>query len=198
MATRRQFLREGITVSALSLMLGKPLVTASTAKNLPISKVVFDRNFAASRAFAVEATRLGVPVHGIAGDVTALWYEDLDQRWRLGPDVIAGLTGVSSLFCLEQLSRRDDRRVLLRIDHRPEGAGVIEHRGRGAAVTLARAGRMLRNAPWPAEMAQLLLSQPLNVGARVDTRSFSQLGSSGPVDDWVEPLVSWVIGPRPA
>lgn len=199
MTTRREFLGEGIAVSALSMTAGQALAAAVTSSSdghpsLSISKIVFDRDFHASRAFAAQATRLGLPTHGISGDVTALWYDDLDRRWRTDPHAVAGLTGISSLFCLEQLARRDDRRVMLRIEHLPAGSGVVEHRLQGAEGLRARVARMTRTASWPLEMARLVKSGAVTATAGAAARSLP--GPAGPVDDWVEPLVTWVIAPR--
>jgi len=203
MTTRRQFLRKGIAVSALSLTAGQTLAVAvdtgwqshsRSQSHMPISQVVFDRDFHASRAFAAEAAQLGMPTYGIAGDVTALWYDDLDQRWRTDPGAIAGLTGVSSLFCLEQLGRRDDRRVMLRIEHLAAGPGVVEHRLRGPEDLFARIRPMIRTPSWPSQMARLVSSAP--VTATPGAHPLSQVGPAGPVGDWVETLVTWIIAPR--
>ncbi len=45
---------------------------------LPLHLVVADERFAASRAFAAEAARSGRRIAWTRGDVTRLWYDELD------------------------------------------------------------------------------------------------------------------------
>jgi hypothetical protein len=58
-------------------------------------------------------------VHAIRGDITDLWFHDLDLRWKQGPAPIAGLTTHGPLFCLERLAWGKGI-----VDHRPPGARV--------------------------------------------------------------------------
>jgi hypothetical protein len=58
--------------------------------------------------------RRGIPIHGIRGDITALWYHDLYFHWRNEPTPIAGITTSESLFCLELLARDAGLRVTSR------------------------------------------------------------------------------------
>ncbi|PWT83754.1 MAG: hypothetical protein C5B57_06275 [Blastocatellia bacterium] len=77
-------------------------------------KVIFDERFPASVAFALDVKRRGIPIHGIRGDITALWYHDLYFHWRNDPTPIAGITTTESLFCLELLARDAGLRVTSR------------------------------------------------------------------------------------
>ena len=86
--------------------LERPLVATS-----PLYKVIFDERFPASVAFANQAQRQGLPVHAIRGDITSLWFHDLDLRWKQGPAAIAGLTDPNALFCLDLLARDKGMRV---------------------------------------------------------------------------------------
>jgi hypothetical protein len=79
-------------------------------------KVIFDERFPASVAFADQVRREGLPVHGIRGDITALWFHDLDLRWKQGPAAIAGLTDANALFCLDLLARDKGMRVQARTE----------------------------------------------------------------------------------
>ena len=45
-----------------------------------------------------------VPILRFAGDVTAVWYDQLDQRWRQPGHVLGGITGSDALFVLEVLA----------------------------------------------------------------------------------------------
>jgi hypothetical protein len=84
-------------------------------------QVVFDTRFAIARAFGVRAASNGVPTTAIAGDVTALWRQELMPLWSMGDSTdrgsIAGMTTPRTLLCLEQLAHDSWRRVLRR-EHR--------------------------------------------------------------------------------
>jgi hypothetical protein len=94
------------------------------AHALSFYKVVVDRRFPDSVAFGAEMTRLGAPVHTMQGDITDLWYHDLDRRWRQGPVAIAGMTAHGPLFCLERLAWDHGMRVVLRTEHPPAADGA--------------------------------------------------------------------------
>ena len=95
------------------------IAAAAVERNLlttPLYKVIYDERFPASVAFADQARRHGLPVHGIRGDITALWFHDLDLRWKQGPAAIAGLTDANALFCLDLLARDRGMRVKARTE----------------------------------------------------------------------------------
>jgi hypothetical protein len=162
--------------------------------SLPISELIYDQGFAAGRLFAAHASVGAVPLHAINGDVTALWYHDLYHRWRAGPGIIAGLTDASALFCLEQLSRGCDRRVLLRIDHAPRADGRIAHRYRGPAELLPLAQRASARADWAEQMAHLVLRFP--AAAAPPVQGDLWLSPAEASTQPSEPLVTWLIAPR--
>jgi hypothetical protein len=127
MASRREFLQFGVAASAWPLVTG---VVAGTTTARPVMspfyKLIFDERSPASRAWAGDVGRLGLPIHGIKGDVTELWFHDLDLRWKEAPLAIAGLTQESSLFCLELLARDRGMRVVYRAEHRARSDGSLE------------------------------------------------------------------------
>ena len=111
MTSRRELLKIGLTASvSLALAPFGQLSNAFAARALPY-KAIFDERFPASVAFARAWQRHDVPVHGIRGDVTALWYHDLHFAWKNAPVEIAGMTTKESLFCLETLARDAGHRV---------------------------------------------------------------------------------------
>jgi hypothetical protein len=79
---------------------------------MPYYKAVFDERFEEARAFATQATTRATPTVAIRGDVTNLFFSDLDLRWKLGPVWLIGFTTSASLFCLHVLAR--DRGMRLR------------------------------------------------------------------------------------
>lgn len=56
----------------------------------------------------------GVPLLRFAGDVTRVWYDHLDRRWRQPGHVLGGITGSDALFVLEVLAAQAGRRVVHR------------------------------------------------------------------------------------
>jgi hypothetical protein len=79
---------------------------------MPYDKAVLDKRFEEARAFATQATARVTPTVAIRGDVTNLFCNDLDLRWKLGPVWVIGFTTSSSQLCLHLLAR--DRGMRLR------------------------------------------------------------------------------------
>jgi hypothetical protein len=79
-------------------------------------KVIFDQRFPASVAFGDEWKARGAAVHAIRGDITDLWFHDLDLQWKKRPVPIAGLTAHGPLFCLERLAWDHGMRVVSRVE----------------------------------------------------------------------------------
>ncbi len=127
MASRREFLQIGVAALALPISARgvSPAIAglAGEPARVPLYKVVFDKRFPASRKFADEAKSLGVSIHGMKGDITALWFHDLYARWKQGPAAIAGLTAHGPIFCLERLAWDQRMRVVFRADHRYREVG---------------------------------------------------------------------------
>jgi hypothetical protein len=197
MTNRREFIQRGVALSTAPLVLGPTLgVAAPTARMTP-ALVIFDHQYAESRLFASTLAERGLPTHGINGDVTALWYDDLYHRWAEGPSPIVGLTGASSLFCLEQLAWKVERRVVFRAEHHPVGSGSVEHRLTGPEALSVSTERRIQES-WPSWSASAVLGIPatLRRGVRFDARAAGPaLPESAP---WDEPLVTWVIALKPA
>ena len=125
MTSRREFLKAGLTASAL-LPVGAradfAVVAGASAAIVPFYKVLYDTRFPASVAFARRAAARGFALHAIAGDMTRFWYDDLYHRWREAPTAIAGLTAHGALFCLERLAWEHRMRVV----YRREQPGAVQ------------------------------------------------------------------------
>jgi hypothetical protein len=106
--SRRIFLKCGLGAYSASALI-PPL---SARPVMPYYKAVFDERFEEARAFATQATARVTPTVTIRGDVTNLFFNDLDLRWKLGPVWLIGFTTSASLFCLQLLAR--DRGMRLR------------------------------------------------------------------------------------
>jgi len=117
MASRREFLQAGIAASMLPLAAaGSNLATSQRDERTSFYKVIFDERFPASVAFGVEWIARGAAGHAIRGDITDLWFHDLDHQWKKRPLPIAGLTAHGPLFCLERLAWDHGMRVVSRVE----------------------------------------------------------------------------------
>ena len=203
MASRREFLQAGLASLALPITARAALSPeifsfAGEPPSIPLYKLVFDERFAASRAFASEAKSLGAAVHGIKGEITDLWFNDLYARWKQGPAAIAGLTAHGPLFCLERLAWDQRMRVVFRAEHSYRPDGHIEH-ALAIPESMARRASELsgRGQHWPIWMANLVTRCPEGLSPSQaqssKTKIFVSLANSA--DDAAEPLISWVIAP---
>jgi hypothetical protein len=115
---RRQVLKWAAAASAaatgaLSL---ETSAGASRESSQPIELFVFDRRFADARAAAARRAASGIEAAGFAGDLTQLWYERLDLRWRRAPMTLAGVTTAGGLFVLGTLAADRGMRVVERTE----------------------------------------------------------------------------------
>jgi hypothetical protein len=119
MASRREFLQAGIAASLLPAVV-PAAGSASKDSEAPASfyKVILDERFPASVAFGAEWKASGAAVHAIRGDITDLWFHDLDRQWKKQPVPIAGLTAHGPLFCLERIAWDHGMRVVSRIEQK--------------------------------------------------------------------------------
>lgn len=198
MTDRRTFLKTGITAlalptiarSAFSLPLSMPAEEGSTISPY---KIIFDENYQDSVAFANAAEKLGATIHGIKGDITDLWYNDLYHEWKKGPAAIMGMTNENSLFCLEQLAHDQRMRVVFRVDHNYLSDNKIEHVISGTTQVPPEISDLENDGPaWNIQIANVVMHCS-------DTRSKSSCTTlvtqlKRPVTDQ-QSLVSWVIAP---
>ena len=111
MTTRRELLQIACAGVALQSVSSFGWPQPASAAALAPDRVIFDHRFPSSIVFAESFKRRGIAVHGIRGDVTALWYDTLYFDWRERKAPLAGLTTTESLFCLEILARDAGMRV---------------------------------------------------------------------------------------
>jgi hypothetical protein len=191
MTSRREFLQVGLAAGALPMAARAELVFAPPpAPRLPLYKVLYDTRFPASVTFARRAASGGVPVHGMHGDMTSFWYQDLYHRWQQGPAAIAGLTAHGALFCLERLAWDQRMRVVFLGEHTSSADGAVAHRFEGPASLLRAATRAAAGADWAAGLADVVASCPQGPLER-QVRGGARDGAMSPRAT----LFSWVIAP---
>jgi hypothetical protein len=125
MASRREFLQAGIAASLLPVA---GLASGAATPPVPFYKVIVDERFSTSMEFGEEWRARGASVHTIRGDITDLWFHDLDHQWKKRPVSIAGLTAHGPLFCLERLAWDHGMRVVSRVKqgaHDQDGEPLI-------------------------------------------------------------------------
>src|SRR5262245_11184493 len=197
MPNRREFLQSGAAMAATAVLVSDLALASAKAADVSAAgrpyKAIYDRRFAAGRAFARAIAN--APVQAIDGDLTDLYLNELDPRWRKAPDVIAGLTTQTSLVCLEHLARDYGMCVSYRGEHRVGSADPIRHDLTGPAHLLAHAdAAQMRSVAWPDEVARLIQRYRTSRGGTAGSRQISA-ELPVPAEPDVEMLVSWVIGP---
>ena len=197
MASRREFLQIGVAALALPISARgiSPAIAelAGEPARVPLYKVVFDERFPASRSFAGEAANLGVPVHGMKGDITDFWFNDLYYRWKQGPAAIAGLTAHGPIFCLERLAWDQRMHVVFRADHRYREDGSIEHALSGPESMLREAAALgSAGADWTSRMVSLVTRCP---ASRSQSSQANVVAPAVKYADDPDHLISWVIAP---
>jgi hypothetical protein len=107
--SRRIFLKCGIGACSAGAWI-RPISAQNPV--VPYYKAVFDERFEDACVFATEAIAREIRPAAIRGDITSLFFNDLELRWKQGPVWLTGLTTSASLFCLDLLAR--DRGMRLR------------------------------------------------------------------------------------
>jgi hypothetical protein len=198
MASRREFLQIGVAALALPISARaglKPALSAPAKESapMPLYKVIFDERHASSRAFAGEVKKLGAPLYGMKGDITNLWFNDLDARWKKEPIAIAGLTEQGPLFCLERLAWDHGMRVVYRADHTYREDGYMEHELSGSERMLREAVELSSSGPnWSSRVASLLTRCP---ASRAPASKLTVVTPGAKQSGDPQHLVSWVIAP---
>lgn len=112
MMDRRTVLKFGAAASAATLLPGLAAGALGAGGGTQIERFVFDERFAEAIAKGRDARGAGIPVSGVDGDLTRLWYDDLSLRWQRTPMALAGLTAEDALFVLGTLAPAYRMRVV--------------------------------------------------------------------------------------
>jgi hypothetical protein len=157
--------------------------------------VVYDSRYREARTLGLRSRQLGVPVRPIEGDITELWQDELQGRWKSTNVAIAGLTERPALFMLEQLAWDYGLRVVYQAEHEPDGLGGATHRVVRSIRTSLHRQLAAAGAGWPAVLADQLLTGAEAVASNDITPSGAAMAAY-----LLEPtkLYSWIIAPRPA
>ncbi len=159
-------------------------------------RAVFDERFAECRAFGAEMQSAGVFTSAIRGDVAGLWYGDLRAHLSENRLPFAGLTGRAALFCLEELARDVDMRVIFRADHiiDRDQDGHARHTAVGPASIVEPTRSLPPEAGFGCAMAGLFSQfdiSALRINGSDDAAAQKRTGPFSPENKTA--LVSWVI-----
>jgi hypothetical protein len=129
---RRTLLRSGAAVSTVAFVPGLS-AGASGDVGLGIERFVFDNRFSDAIDAARSAAAKGIRLSEVDGDMTALWYDDLNLRWKKRPMTLAGVTGEDALFVLATLAPEYRMRVV----HQAQvGVAALTAQGRVESLPL--------------------------------------------------------------
>jgi hypothetical protein len=118
--------RRTFVVTASAAMGACAVATPVTAGAVsPAHIIVADTRFAISRAFARTAAKSGGRIVWIAGDITELWYGELDLLWRRQKVSLTGLTTYAPFFYLERLAMDRGLRVKAKDEHLQDGQRLV-------------------------------------------------------------------------
>jgi hypothetical protein len=194
MITRRRFIQIAAALSAGGALAGRTL--AAVRGDLPLHVALFDERFTDGIRFGRAFEACGTPTRAIRGDVTQVWYSELDPLWRQRAVPVAGLTTYAPLFVLERLAWDHRMRVVWRGVHRASADGGMEHDLRG----MARSGGPMRcdarsSARWSAEIAAAMaqISFPARTSPVLPDGPPAREG--GPGATAAQTLYSWIIAP---
>lgn len=192
MTSRRKFLQSAAVLSATPLVPG--VVFANGKKSVSLDALVIDSRYRESRAFGLRAHEWGAPLREIEGDITDLWFRELEARWKSSPAATAGLTERPALFLLERLAWDQGLRVVYEGEHVLDGHGAASHRIDRTADLSLQSKLKAAGPGWSTVLADSLI-----VGSRVAGRDFSPSGAAM-ASHAGEPtkLYSWIIAPRSA
>jgi hypothetical protein len=196
MANRRQFIASGLALSAVSSRAISALsATPGTTEATPflrLERFVVDNRFAEAVEMGRPLASRGTPVSEFAGDLTGLWLDDLDARWKKEPAALAGITTGHGLFVLETLAADRGMRVVYRGEHGVPRDGCAPHVLAGPAALLAQATRQPLTRPWIA-LGSAMTRCPLGTvaAARLELETSDVQAATRS-----EPLFTWIIAPR--
>jgi hypothetical protein len=191
MVNRRSVLKIGAATVA-GVLVKVPVSGGNLSQrraHIAFHRAVFDERFTECRGFAAELHNAGVVTSPIRGDVAELWYGDLRVHLRENCLPVAGLTDRAALFCLEELARDVDRRVIFRADHMIDQNGHTQHTAVGQPSLVAVTHSLTAETGFGRTLAVLLsqfdINEPRDVAAQKRTGPFSPENKTT--------LVSWLI-----
>lgn len=192
---RRDFLSAQLG-AAMALSAGVSLAAPPTRASGPalrLDRLVVDDRYPDALSIAAHAADRAGITSRFSGDLTQLWYEQLDLAWRARPEALAGITTREGLFVLETLAADHRMRVIFRAEHSAARDRRMLHRIRGPAQALGYLMDQSGTGDWHAGVARALVGCPVGQATASSGECISMLHDPPQRD---ASLYSWVIAPR--
>ena len=194
MTNRRQFIHSSFALTVAGSSVFSIVGAQSATPPMRFTHFVFDKHFPAATAVARDVARTGTGLAETDGDMTALWYDELDLAWRKSPMPLAGVTTHQALFVLETLAADHRMRVIYRGAHAVSDDGAVSHRFSGPAHLIERIRAESATTPWVSLVASAMNHCP--VGDSQANTLTMMTPTEAASSFRTEPLVSWIIAPR--
>lgn len=198
--SRRNFVTGCLATAGVAAAHAAGAAADAVVGHSAVRLALFDTRFPAAVAFSRTIARSGVALAPFHGDVTAVWFEQLDPLWRCESIRVAGMTTPSTLFCLEQLAWDQGLRLAFRGTHEPAPAGGVTHLLEAAANRRQDLmSRFSEERAWASQVAEHIasISEPVPAfPSRPEARSASRWRTAPSRYDCDTGLVSWLIAPK--
>jgi hypothetical protein len=163
-------------------------LTASPVPAMRFNKVLYDGRTTAGLAFAAEARRHGADVHAVEGNVTRVWFNELQPQWQATHVPTAGLTDFNSWFVLDMMARDAGMRTVYLAHHESTPQGHVHRQFGPHSIIKAPLGS---TAPqWGRQSAALLMRFAPDVSVARDRSSILEARNR---EINRAALVSWII-----
>lgn len=189
MTNRREILQAAL---AAAVVLPNYDAIAGASPTMPLYKVLYDARSPAALVFAATARRMGAPLHATQGDVTDVWFNELQPQWRQHRTATAGLTDFQSLFVLDMMARDAGMRAVYVATHQLRGPERFEHHLFGPRDVIRQASLATDGDHWASTAAGIVTSFPEAVSVAAQ---YSSIAEARNVELTQRDLVSWVIAP---
>jgi hypothetical protein len=195
MASRREFLEQvGWTGMGWSIL---PLVNGPAGASQLPPAVRRDSLHAVLVDVGSHLKVHGAPLRVVTdGEITELWLREIQPAWKQQPVALAGLTGSSTLFCLEQLAWSHGMRVAFHAEHMILPSLRVVHTVHWRDPSLAAMDeRALTDAgqDWSGRIADVFASYDLRLPITAAGPSCAGLEPAMPAGASL--LTSWIIAP---
>jgi hypothetical protein len=191
MIRRRDFLRiaPATVTTALAAQWTHAFESLAPSGRAVFGTAIVNPVFEQSLAFASIVKSHGIRIMHVAGDVGPRWYGELRPRLRAARMPFAGLTDRATLFCLEELARDVEMRVVARIDHLIASDGSVVHDVTAPDCVEPGLSPARANASFGAASAELLMCHAWH--RLTCSRAQKCRGPAAPPDTTA--LATWVI-----
>jgi hypothetical protein len=193
--TRRRFIQSTVVLSAVPWATVAQSQLAEARSSIRPERFVYDEGYPEPVDVARRVSTTGLRVSAVRGDLTDLWYNELDMLWKSKPVPLAGFTTRQELFVLETLAADHRMRLVYRGQHGLAIGARAVHSFAGPDAMVSDIAPAAHAATFADTLAAAILRCPADTQPTVvrDVTSSDLLPSQRR-----EVLFSWIIAPRMA